>query len=81
MLPPLPPLPPLPLDAEVSEPVAPTIEPLLVMLIVVPDDQPVHVYIAAVLDEVEPTVTPELIVNITGVDLSPPAAIACAPMS
>jgi hypothetical protein len=51
------------------------------MLIVVPDDQPVPVYIAAVPVEVEPTVTPALIVRITGVDLSPPAAIACAPMS
>jgi hypothetical protein len=63
------------------EPLEPTIEPLLVIVIVVPDDHPVPVYIAAVPLEVEPTVTPELIVKVTEVDLSPPAAIACAPMS
>jgi hypothetical protein len=54
-------------------PLLPIIEPLLVILMVVPEPQPVLVYIAAVPDDVEPTVTPELIVSITGVFKSPPA--------
>jgi len=40
----------------------------------------VSVFIAGMVLADEPTVTPALIVRITGVDLSPPAAIHAAPI-
>jgi hypothetical protein len=72
--PPAPPFPP-PEDGladefepeEPAEPLAPMIVPLLVMLIVVPLPQPVSVFIAGVELLLELTVTPLLIVNMTGV--------------
>jgi hypothetical protein len=75
-----PPTPPVPPPEEgfpvVFEPAEPTIEPLLIILIVTPFDQPVSVFIAGVELLLPLTVTPELIVSITGVLWSPPALTA-----
>jgi hypothetical protein len=79
--PPAPPFPP-PDDGfpDVFEPDEPTIEPLFVIFIVVPEPHPVSVFIAGVEALLPLTVTPLLIVKITGVLASPPAAIAAVLM-
>jgi hypothetical protein len=57
-----------------AAPFAPTIAPLLIIVIVTPADQPVSVIKAGVAAPVEPIVTPLSIVTITSLSTVPPAA-------